>query len=213
MPESFRDVIQTAIDAGAFFTEAGKPIKEMSILGLAFGVTMDQAIMPTKQKITDMTDLGITFGDTMKDAADKIALAVQALIRKYEELAETIRKVPDAPKPPPTTATTAPKLPGGGLPTIPKVTIPKIAPVVLPNFDLLPMARGGRGMVKKPTLFLAGEEGPEEFAFSGTGKRFGSGSRKAATANIHVHVIQDGRETAYAMAKYIPEVIDLTVGR
>jgi hypothetical protein len=38
---------------------------------------------------------------------------------------------------------------------------------------VIPMADGGRGRVTKPTLFLAGERGAEDFAFSGGGKSFG----------------------------------------
>lgn len=41
----------------------------------------------------------------------------------------------------------------------------------------IPMAAGGAGIVTRPTLFLAGERGPEEFAFSGAHRRFsGDGS-------------------------------------
>jgi hypothetical protein len=35
---------------------------------------------------------------------------------------------------------------------------------------VVPMAEGGEGMVTKPTLFLAGEKGPESFAFTPAGK-------------------------------------------
>ena len=39
------------------------------------------------------------------------------------------------------------------------------------------MAAGGMGTVTAPTLFLAGEAGPEQFAFSGSGRRFGNETR------------------------------------
>ena len=38
----------------------------------------------------------------------------------------------------------------------------------------VPMADGGFGRVTRPTLFLAGEAGPEQYAFSGAGKTFPS---------------------------------------
>lgn len=38
----------------------------------------------------------------------------------------------------------------------------------------IPMAAGGMGRVTRPTLFMAGEAGPEEYAFSGGGKSFGT---------------------------------------
>jgi hypothetical protein len=39
----------------------------------------------------------------------------------------------------------------------------------------IPMASGGYGRVTKPTLFLAGESGSEDVAFSGANQRFGGG--------------------------------------
>jgi hypothetical protein len=48
----------------------------------------------------------------------------------------------------------------------------------LPNLSSLPvqpMARGGFGLVNRPTLFLAGESGPEEFSFRRAGRRGGAG--------------------------------------
>lgn len=41
--------------------------------------------------------------------------------------------------------------------------------------EIVPMALGGMGTVTRPTLFMAGEFGPEHFAFSGGGRRFGGG--------------------------------------
>ncbi len=47
------------------------------------------------------------------------------------------------------------------------------------------MAEGGFGKVTRPTLFLAGEAGPEEFAFSGANKSFGSGGQAPITINFN----------------------------
>lgn len=44
-----------------------------------------------------------------------------------------------------------------------------------PDVGAVAMAAGGMGRVTKPTLFLAGENGPEDFAFSGSNKSFGGG--------------------------------------
>lgn len=52
----------------------------------------------------------------------------------------------------------------------------------------LPMAAGGMGRVTMPTLFLAGEAGAEDFAFSGGGKSFGGLSTSTGGAPIVVHV-------------------------
>jgi len=64
--------------------------------------------------------------------------------------------------------------------------------------SVTPMAAGGFGRVTKPTLFLAGEAGAEDFAFSGGGRRFGSGD-----ADGRPYVIQlDGRDIAMGVMPY-----------
>ena len=58
------------------------------------------------------------------------------------------------------------------------------------------MAAGGMGTVTAPTLFLAGEAGPEQFAFSGADRRFGNGTR-------------DGRREASDLGALRQELADL----
>lgn len=50
----------------------------------------------------------------------------------------------------------------------------------LRDVDVTPMADGGMGRVTRPTLFLAGEAGAEDFAFSGGGRSFRSGGGSAS---------------------------------
>jgi hypothetical protein len=59
------------------------------------------------------------------------------------------------------------------------------------------MATGGLGAVSRPTLFLAGEAGPEQFAFSGAGKSFsgGGGDTYYVTVNADRYV---GNRTEFA---------------
>jgi hypothetical protein len=53
------------------------------------------------------------------------------------------------------------------------------------------MASGGSGMVTKPTLFLAGEGGREEYAFSGTNKSLStSGGITIGSVNVTVQVAE-----------------------
>jgi len=46
----------------------------------------------------------------------------------------------------------------------------------------IPMAEGGSGVVTRPTLFLAGEKGPEPYAFGGANNKLGMGM----TQNIYI---------------------------
>jgi len=71
VPESFRDVIQTAMDAGEIFDINGV-------------------------KITDMSKLGIEFGTTMERATANVATAIERLAKVLEDrLGPAIRNIPD----------------------------------------------------------------------------------------------------------------------
>jgi hypothetical protein len=50
------------------------------------------------------------------------------------------------------------------------------------------MAVGGMGSVTRPTLFLAGEAGREEYAFSGAGRSFAGGGAGGGGGDMHVHI-------------------------
>jgi hypothetical protein len=67
-----------------------------------------------------------------------------------------------------------------------------------------PMADGGIGSVTRPTLFLAGERGPEDFAFSGGGRSFKSSSATTASAPTVVIMQIDKREIGRAIADALP---------
>ena len=69
------------------------------------------------------------------------------------------------------------------------------------------MAEGGSGVVDKPTWFLAGEAGREQYAFSGAGKTFSGGG--GGTVNITVVSQLDGREVARNQVRYIPSQLAL----
>lgn len=151
VPESFRDVIQTAIDAGEMFTVSTEELKKLKEEAEKLGKPFDDS----KYKITSVKDAGILFGTTMEEATKKVGLAIERLITLLEErLGPAIKNIPDAEV---------------------EIRGRYIPPKNMPDMPVIEMARGGSGMVKKPTLFLAGEAGSEEFAFSGAGKKFGGG--------------------------------------
>lgn len=92
---------------------------------------------------------------------------------------------------------------------LPPLTVPLNyagGPSPLPN--PYPMAAGGFGTVTKPTLFLAGEAGPEQVAFSGANRAFASGgidlsSLTAEVAGLRREMAQQvGMAVVHAMAKY-----------
>lgn len=81
------------------------------------------------------------------------------------------------------------------IPDFPNMTAP--TPVT-------PMADGGFGTVTKPTLFLAGEAGPEQFAFSGAGRTFGGGGFGGKQEIvIHNHTYLDGRHLTETVSRHL----------
>jgi hypothetical protein len=67
---------------------------------------------------------------------------------------------------------------------------------------LKPMAEGGRGIVTRPTLFLAGERGPEEYAFSGANRQFES----AGATNVYFAIDKDGSGRQVSDAEFFERI-------
>jgi len=72
----------------------------------------------------------------------------------------------------------------------------------IPGANITGMAAGGIGRVTRPSLFLAGEAGPEDFAFSGAGRSFGGGG-----GTVTVQLIRDGRREAEWLVPFIPGAV------
>lgn len=71
--------------------------------------------------------------------------------------------------------------------------------MAFPNFRA--MATGGDMLVTEPTLFLAGEAGPERATFSPVGGRNYHGA--GGVAEVHSHVYLDGRQIGYSVRREI----------
>lgn len=80
----------------------------------------------------------------------------------------------------------------------------------MPDMPMRAMAEGGIGRVTRPTLFLAGEAGAEDFAFSGGGRRFGAGA-VADGRPLQIDVNIDGRRAARALVPHIPGAVGALV--
>lgn len=151
MSEAINEYLQTAIRLGQEVPNAMRPILEKM---LEQGTLTDEA----GNAITDLQDAGIKFSETMTEGFDRVVEKLGELIEKIGLANQELGKMPDPPSGPS----------NNFLPTD-------------ENLDIIPMASGGRGRVTRPTLFLAGEAGPEDVAFSGANRRF-SGGGDAGTA-------------------------------
>lgn len=76
------------------------------------------------------------------------------------------------------------------------------------------MAAGGVGRVTMPTLFLAGEAGAEDFAFSGGGRSFAEHGGGGGETHIHIHggtfIGGNKQQVARDLKPYLERVTTLT---
>jgi hypothetical protein len=116
-------------------------------------------------KIESLEDSGISFAMTMTEGFKSLIAEVQKLTDLIaKSLNVAIQNIPDA----------SFEIRGEYVP-------PDDLPDGYDHPRVHEMAAGGSGRVTKPTLFLAGEAGPEDVAFSGANKSFGSGDEGGAS--------------------------------
>lgn len=121
----------------------------------------------TQMLIDQSVELGI-WKEQGASAQDRLIAGMDALVVKVSALVDQLLGVSDA---------------IGSIPAHKTITIEAqyfdpgapdgFGSGAVGGVPILPMAEGGMGRVTSPTLFLAGEAGSEDFAFSGGGRSFG----------------------------------------
>lgn len=137
-------------------TEVPNQMRPMIEKMIEQGLLTDEA----GNKLTDMAN--IKFGETLTEQFENV-------LQKLDELIEKLNQAISL---------------GGSLPSVPNTTGYVEGDQSYP--DTYPMAAGGAGMVTRPTLFLAGEGGPEQFAFSGANRSFGGGDSSRVVKAIEM---------------------------
>lgn len=172
-----------------------------------FGFSVDE----TTAKMLEQAEAAGLVGEAHRDVDEQIVGLLEEMVKLLGDFIEQMGNIPDA---------NVDINVSANLPDLPDyIEIP-----VHPKFDQDydwggEMAGGGFGTVRKPTLFLAGEAGPEEFAFSGANRHFegGAGEREFGGSRSNVHddeVHQEVRRlTAEVelMRRDMPRVIGLAI--
>jgi hypothetical protein len=158
MASSMNDYLKVARQTGQEVPSAMKPILQTLV---EQGLLTDD----NGDKITDLAAIGVTFSQTLTEA---LTTGFGQVVNKLDELLRKIGLIPA------TAADAARAIPSNPF-------AEWRVPEDLGNIPI-PMAAGGIGRVTRPTLFLAGEAGPEDVAFSGGGKRFGGAG--GVTVNV-----------------------------
>lgn len=176
--QDFKVLTAAGIDVDAVLMRMGGSVNDFVHSALRTGTEIPAAMAPMLQRmvemgtltdengnvITDLEKSGVHFALTMSQGFEKIVGAVEKLTEAISRgLGLAIENIPD----PDITA---------------RVHVVTDAPTDYSHdwtdqmsTETVPMAAGGVGTVSKPTLFLAGEAGSEQFAFSGAGRKFSGG--------------------------------------
>ena len=123
---------------------------------------------------TSLEQAGIHFGESL-------TTMFKGVLEKLDELIEKLNQAI------------------GATQTLSNLPTPSVAGPNITNSDIVPMASGGSGMVTRPTLFLAGEAGPEQYAFSGGGRSFGSGGVVSAINRLTDKIDRQSRTLPLAL--------------
>jgi hypothetical protein len=185
------------VSAGDALTLTKDKIIELALQSQKFGTEIPENIRPylrrleeggqlldaNGQKIVDIDKL--TFGETLQTTIQKLTDSIKALIDTFNKVPQAINAIPNSVDVEFRGRKTG-EWPdsgryGGGS-------------------EAIPMAAGGFGTVTRPTLFLAGEAGREDFAFSGAGRGFGGHQRPIVIEN---RTILDGRVVARSTKRHL----------
>jgi hypothetical protein len=152
MSSSLNDYLHLAMKTGQEVPLEMKPIIDQMI-------KQGDLTDANGNKITDLGESGLTFSETFSQGVDRIVDSLNKLLAGLGLL--------------PSAAAAAASGITNNLGNMPPIDIHY-------RFDTdggpIPMASGGDFMVNKPTLFLAGEAGPERATFSGAGRTSMPGS-------------------------------------
>jgi hypothetical protein len=169
--QDFQVLTAAGIDTDTVLRRMGGSVQDFVTQSLRTGTEIPAAMRPMLDRmvelgtlvdangnvITDLGASGVTFSETMTQGFAKIVTVVERLTDAIARgLGLAIENIPQ----PVVTGIVhweVDDLPGGGF----DGTMP---------FDANPQALGGDYMVTKPTLFLAGEAGPERATFTPQGK-------------------------------------------
>lgn len=152
------------------------------------GNTALRAVQPTLQKLWELQQkMGFTVEDSTQALIDQgVAQGIVGpqMQGVQEQLLDVLKSIRDVLSGLPSVADKAAK---GISESFKRNPVEIDAHWNLPDFPglppIVPEASGGMGRVTKPTLFLVGERGAEDFAFSGGGQSFsGAGDSKELTA-------------------------------
>jgi hypothetical protein len=196
---------QTGADGKLALSDLGTQVQNVIDQSMKYGQEVPENMKPAAQALIDqgllldangnkITDINqIKFGESMQTSLETLNKTLKDLIDSLHVLSGTTATPTIAPKYVP--------------PDMPPGTPAPTPPTPAANGGA--QAEGGDYYVTKPTMFLAGEAGPESVSFGGANnKRLGGGTSATIAGPIHIHVMMpDGRTLAEVVVPHIPVVV------
>lgn len=183
----FGALTKAGADAGGVLHGMGKSVNDLVNDALKYGSTLPTALKPLVEQLAKTGQLtdesGKKFTDVSKltfdDAKDPLAKGLSNLTSTIQNLIDLLSgKTPNS-------------LSGAIDAVTSKIPKNPFADWQVPDvgFDdmAIPMASGWSGRVSRPTLFRAGEAGPEDVSFGGAHRS--GGGRGGSEVHVHVHAI------------------------
>lgn len=208
MAESINDYLKAAIATGTEVPSAFRPILQLM-------ADQGKLVDAAGNKITDLGKSGVTFAETLTQGFDRVVLKLQELIDRLQLAGVAIQDLPSL-----AISDAAMRERQAEVDryveiirsrnlfgNLENVIADRERERLMANPNIpIPMADGGSGMVTKPTLFLAGERGPEQFAFSGSGRSFAS-QQATHEGDVHVHIGTVQAQDADQFIKDLPGAV------
>lgn len=176
--QDFKVLTSAGLEIDTVLGRMGTSINEFVASSLRTGTEIPSAMAPMLQRmvemgtltdangniITDLEQSGVRFSMTMSEGFTKMIQSVDQLTRAISRgLGVALDNLPTE-----TNIDVNVRYNADG-------ALPDSIADPMRDINLYPMADGGVGRVTRPTLFLAGEAGAEDFAFSGGGRSFRTG--------------------------------------
>jgi hypothetical protein len=177
----WRLLVGSGIEVSTVNTKMASSVQDYLNMALKTGQEVPEAMRPILQSMVDqgtltdqngvkLTDLkNIKWSETMSEGFQKVVDKLDQLLQKIGMVPTAIAKIPST--------------------VDVGVNFTQRSDLPTP----IPMAAGGAGRVTRPTLFLAGEGGAEDFAFSGGGRSFGGSGTGGGDIYHTTNVYMDGK--------------------
>lgn len=192
--QDFQVLTAAGLNVDTVLGKMGGSIQDFVTQSLRTGTEIPIAMQPMLQKMVELGQLTDANGNIITSLEDSGVSFAMTMSQGFQELMKSVDKLTQA-------IARGLGVALDNLPTETDLNVninynengrPSGLADPLRDVDVTPMADGGMGRVTRPTLFLAGEAGAEDFAFSGGGRSFrsGGGSSSLDTSGLSAKLDQ-----------------------